>query len=137
VVIDTSAIVAMLTEPGGPAYGAVVVAASTVAMSALNVYETRLVLTGRRPRAPRFAPAVLAEFHSWLDLLQVDVVPFDIEQAILAHHAYQRFGKGFHAAALNLADCAAYALAKLRRESLLFKGEDFAQTDVEAALGSA
>jgi ribonuclease VapC len=80
---------------------------------------------------------VSAGFQSWLDLLRAEVVPFDIEQAVLAHRAYQRLGKGFHAAALNLVDCAAYALAKLRSEPLLFRGEDFAQTDVEAALGPA
>jgi ribonuclease VapC len=62
------------------------------------------------------------------------ITPFDADQALLAHDAYLRFGKGFHPAALNFADCAAYALARLRGEPLLFKGEDFARTDVERAL---
>jgi ribonuclease VapC len=65
------------------------------------------------------------------------IVPFDADQAVLAHDAYLRFGKGFHPAALNFADCAAYALAKFRDEPLLFKGEDFARTDVRPALSSA
>ena len=56
------------------------------------------------------------------------------EQAIMAREAYQRYGKGYHPAKLNLGDCFAYALAKARREPLLFKGGDFSKTDIEAAL---
>ena len=57
-----------------------------------------------------------------------------VEQAKLARQAYERFGKGAHPACLNLGDCFAYALSKARGEPLLFKGEDFPQTDVEAAI---
>jgi ribonuclease VapC len=56
------------------------------------------------------------------------------EQAIIARDAYRRYGKGNHPARLNLGDCFAYALAKARREPLLFKGEDFAKTDIQAAI---
>jgi ribonuclease VapC len=52
----------------------------------------------------------------------------------LARQAYQKFGKGNHPAKLNLGDCFAYALAKARGEPLLFKGNDFRLTDVEAAV---
>jgi ribonuclease VapC len=56
------------------------------------------------------------------------------EQTYLAREAYQKFGRGNHPARLNLGDCFAYALAKARREPLLFKGDDFRLTDVEAAI---
>lgn len=57
-------------------------------------------------------------------------MPFDAEQAVIAIEAFRRFGKGRHPAALNFGDCAAYALARATGEPLLFKGDDFSQTDV-------
>jgi ribonuclease VapC len=62
------------------------------------------------------------------------IAAITIHQTRLAREAYQRFGKGNHPAKLNLGDCFAYALAKARSEPLLFKGDDFRKTDVEAAL---
>ena len=64
----------------------------------------------------------------------IEVAPFTAEQAALAREGWRRFGKGRHAAGLNLGDCFAYALAQERGEPLLFKGEDFARTDVRRAL---
>ena len=66
-----------------------------------------------------------------MNIEMADVTP---EQAKLAREAYQKFGRGNHRAKLNLGDCFAYALAKARGEPLLFKGDDFGLTDVEAAL---
>jgi ribonuclease VapC len=64
------------------------------------------------------------------------VVPFDDEMASVAFDAFRQFGKGReHPAQLNIIDCAVYALAKLRSQPLLFKGDDFAHTDIESALG--
>jgi ribonuclease VapC len=54
----------------------------------------------------------------------------DREQAYVARRAFSRFGKGRHAAGLNYGDCFSYALAMVRSEPLLYKGEDFGQTDV-------
>jgi len=71
-----------------------------------------------------------AEFLTRWD---IEVVPFDTLLVEGAVTAYRRFGKGRHAARLNMGDCAAYALAKARGWPLLFKGEDFSQTDVERA----
>lgn len=62
------------------------------------------------------------------------IAAITIHQTRLAREAYQRFGKGNHPAKLNLGDCFAYALSKARDEPLLFKGDDFHKTDVEAAL---
>jgi ribonuclease VapC len=64
----------------------------------------------------------------------VEVVPFTAGQAALAREGWRRFGKGRHPAGLNLGDCFAYALARERGEPLLFKGEDFARTDVRRAV---
>ena len=64
----------------------------------------------------------------------IEVAAVTIHQTRLAREAYARYGKGNHGARLNLGDCFAYALAKARGEKLLFKGDDFRQTDVEAAL---
>lgn len=64
---------------------------------------------------------------------KIDIVPFTASQAALARQAFRTYGKGRHAARLNFGDCISYALARESGEPLLFKGDDFAQTDVEAA----
>jgi len=62
---------------------------------------------------------------------QVSLVPVDEEQADLARRAYRKFGKGRHPAGLNFGDCFSYALSRALELPLLFKGNDFSQTDVE------
>lgn len=95
-------------------------------LSSVNLLEARIVITGSKG-LPRHW---LEEF---LSNEQIETVPFDENLSDLAFEAYRRFGKGRHAARLNMGDCAAYALAKARGWPLLFKGEDFTQTDVERA----
>lgn len=133
-VVDTSAFVAMLDEPDGPAYLQALVAARRISASALTTYETRVALGSRRHGRRRFKPGAEGQFATLLSGFSVEVVPFTEAHAVLAHQAYLRFGRGHHPAGLNLADCAAYALAQQRREPLLFKGEDFKHTDVEIAV---
>ena len=95
-------------------------------MSSVNALETRIVLEmGKRIDPQRF-DELLARWT-------IDIVPFDETLSDLAFEAYRRFGKGRHPARLNMGDCAAYALATSRGWPLLFKGEDFSQTDVEQA----
>ncbi|MGE3711410.1 MAG: type II toxin-antitoxin system VapC family toxin, partial [Hyphomicrobiaceae bacterium] len=65
---------------------------------------------------------------------RLTTVPFDDTQAALAFEANRRYGKGYHSARLNLGDCAAYALARSLDVPLLFKGNDFTQTDIRRAL---
>ena len=83
-------------------------------------------------------PARHGDAGSWQELdeliarASIETVPFDGEQSRLARTAFIRFGKGRHPAALNVGDCAAYALARVR--PLLFKGDDFARTDIIPAL---
>jgi ribonuclease VapC len=97
-------------------------------MSAVSAMETAMVLAGASGDAVSWAP-----FDELLTRAEVEIVPFDGEQSRLARDAFIRFGKGRHAAGLNLGDCAAYALAASRRLPLLFKGGDFARTDLIAA----
>lgn len=63
----------------------------------------------------------------------IEVVPVTIEQTEVAREAYRRYGRGNHPARLNFGDCFAYALARISNEPLLFKGDDFARTDLVAA----
>lgn len=63
----------------------------------------------------------------------IEIVPLTLELAEVARDAYRRFGRGRHPAGLNCGDCFAYALAKATGEPLLFKGDDFARTDLPAA----
>jgi ribonuclease VapC len=65
----------------------------------------------------------------------IEIVPFDGALALGSRAAFIRFGKGRHPAGLNFGDCVSYALAQSRGLPLLFKGEDFAKTDVISALG--
>ena len=66
--------------------------------------------------------------------VRIQVTPYDDAQAHVAREAFLRYGKGRHPAALNFGDCASYALARVRRLPLLFKGEDFARTDIARAM---
>lgn len=97
-------------------------------MSAVTYFEFGLV-------ADRVGDAAVSEAaFDWIDDLGVEVVPVTATGARLARDAYRRFGKGNHPARLNFGDCFAYALSKESGEPLLFKGEDFALTDVASAL---
>lgn len=75
----------------------------------------------------------MQRLNAFLTDMQVVIEPVDSVQAAAAREAFDRFGKGRHKAGLNLADCFAYALSKTRAEPLLFKGADFAATDIVAA----
>lgn len=129
-VLDTSAIIATVTnEPDGQRYRTAMLDADTLSMSAVAVLETKIVLSAR------FGAAAVAFFDELLETAGIAVVPFDSEMVKAAFEAFQRFGKGGgHSAQLNIVDCAVYALAKIRSQPLLFKGADFAKTDIVAAL---
>ena len=64
---------------------------------------------------------------------EIALVPVTIEQAHAARRAWRRYGRGNHSAALNFGDCFAYGLAEVTGEPLLFKGRDFARTDIDTA----
>ena len=128
-ILDTSALMAILQrEPEREAFTGALTSADKVAISAATLVELALVSEAKGgPEARTEVDALLAQSRA-------EVIPFTAEHAALAADGWRRFGKGRHPASLDLGDCFAYALARHRNEPLLFKGDDFARTDVKAAL---
>jgi ribonuclease VapC len=128
-VIDTSAVVAILMdEPEQNIFKQIIAADLTSAMSAMTFYETSIVMAAKKK-----TPAAARLVDDFVSDLAIDVVVATVEDVVAAREAYFRYRRGYHPAGLNLADCFAYALAKIRNESLLFKGNDFSQTDIVPA----
>ena len=127
-IIDSSAICAILFgEPDTKRYEDAIAGADVRRMSAGNLLEAAIVVESRT------GPLGADQLDALIERAGIEVVPVSAEQATIARRAWRRFGKGRHAAGLNLGDCLAYALAESTREPLLYKGNDFARTDVEAA----
>ena len=127
-IIDTSAVLAVLfREPDARRFEDAIANAWPRRMSVATLLEAALVVESRGGTAAGH------ELDFLLDRAEVELVPVTREHAYAARHAWRRFGKGNHPAALNFGDCFAYALAKSTDEPLLFKGEDFARTDIESA----
>jgi ribonuclease VapC len=128
-VLDTSALlVLLLDEPEAEAYRAVLEEEETRLVSAATLLETGIVIEARKGEAGG------RELDLVIHKAGIDVVPVDAEQVAEARRAYRRFGRGRHAAGLNLGDVFAYALARTSGEALLFKGDDFSKTDVGRVL---
>jgi ribonuclease VapC len=124
-VLDTSAVLAiLLMEPDAAPFAAAIADQPTRLMSSLSLLEASIVLHARK------GPAALRELDLLIHHSRIEIVAFTAEQAEAARDAWQRYGKGNHAASLNLGDCCSYALSRISGEPLLFKGSDFAQTDV-------
>jgi ribonuclease VapC len=130
VIVDTSALMAIVAmEDDAARYAeAMRAAGDRLAMSAATLVEVTMVAEGRG------GEAMAARLDSLLDFAGIEVAELTARQASIAREGWRRFGKGRHKAALNLGDCFAYALAIERDEKLLFKGDDFAATDVKRAL---
>lgn len=127
-VIDTSALVAMLTdEPDAELFEARVADDPVRTMSTASYLATAIVIESR------FGESGGRELDLWLHRASVSLVAVDADQAEVARAAYRRYGKGRHRAGLNYGDCFSYALAKVSGQPLLFKGDDFGYTDVVAA----
>lgn len=128
-IIDTSALIAILRdEPEARHFAETIEAAGERRISAATYVEIGAVIdSARDPVASRRVDDLLTE-------AEVGVEAVTEEHARIAREAYRDFGKGSgHAAGLNFGDCFAYALARATGEQLLFKGNDFSQTDVERA----
>jgi ribonuclease VapC len=129
IVVDTSALVAVLRrEPEADDFLRCIAEADLCLVSAVSYTEAALVLAGRAGGRSSWRG-----LDALLTRAAMQIVPHDAELATIARDAFLQFGKGRHRAALNFGDCAAYALAKARGLPLLFKGEDFAATDLAAA----
>lgn len=131
-VLDTSALLAILCdEPERRSFNEAIEAADERELSAAGLVETAIVLEHR------FGPEGVRDLDLFITRAQIGIAPVDSDQAHAARAAYARFGKGRHAAGLNFGDCFAYALAKTRGDCLLFKGLDFARTDIRPCLESS
>jgi ribonuclease VapC len=127
-VVDSSALVAILLgEPGADALAVTLAGARQPVISAPNWLEAMIVIH------TRLGQAGVAALTHLLDAAAVQVEPVDAALAATAFDAWRRFGKGRHPASLNFGDCFAYALASTLGVPLLFKGRDFAQTDIVGA----
>jgi ribonuclease VapC len=129
IVADTSAIIAVqLAEPERPVFIEIMKEAGAVLVSSVSAVEARMVMYGRRSH-----PGVLA-LDRFLEDPVFEIIPPGLEETKAAYEAFVLYGKGNgHPAGLNLGDLFAYALARTRNLPLLFKGNDFSQTDVAPA----
>ncbi len=127
-IVDTSALLAvLLDEPDAPFFAAAMERARVVRLSAASYLEAAIYLDRNEDAIRR---AMLDAFIQQFDLR---IEPVTADQAFRARQACVLFGKGRHKASLNYGDCFTYALASAFQEPLLFKGNDFVHTDLEAA----
>jgi ribonuclease VapC len=129
-IVDSSVMVALIMrEEGYEGLRDKLLLSEELPRTAAPTYvETAIVLDGKRdPVVSRALDDLVAHF-------EMEVIPFDMNQAQIARQAYRDFGKGSgHPAKLNFGDCISYAAAKALGEPLLFVGNDFAATDIEIA----
>jgi ribonuclease VapC len=126
-VLDTSAILAILQdEPERRKFNEAIEAAESRSISTASFVECSMILESR------YGADGIRDLDLFIAKAQVSLVPVDEEQAELARRAFRKYGKGRHPAGLNFGDCFSYALAQALDEALLFKGNDFSQTDVES-----
>jgi ribonuclease VapC len=132
IVIDTSAVLAILQdEPERRAFNEAIEVAERRVMSTATLVETSIVIEAR------YGADGLRDLDLFVAKADIELVPVDVEQAHAARRAFTDFGRGRHPAGLNYGDCFAYALAKVLQAPLLYKGTDFAATDVGSASAGA
>jgi ribonuclease VapC len=125
-VIDTSALIAILGyEAEAPQFAEAIQSDPVRLISAASLLECAIVIEAR------YGQAGGDKLDQLLHVAQIQVEPVTAEQVATARLAFRTYGKGHHPAALNFGDCFAYALAKISKEPLLFKGDDFSQTDIQ------
>jgi len=124
-VVDSSVLIAiLLLEPDADQFLNQLIDASELYFSAVSLVETAMVIEYKKGKSGA------DKLDELLDELMPTIVEFDKKQAVLARTAWREYGKGRHPAKLNFGDCCSYALAKHLKQSLLFKGNDFSQTDI-------
>ena len=127
--VDASAIVAILTgERDADFLAGRLETARQPVTSAIALFEAAAGVARKKACSITVARDFVLRFLSAAD---VEIVPIREREAVLALEAFDRFGKGRHPASLNMDDCFAYAGARARGVPLLFKGDDFARTDLE------
>ena len=124
-VIDTSALICiLLNEPEANMFAKAISNDNKRLLSVMSLLESAIVIECKK------GPAGGRELDLLVHSASLDVVAMTAEQTHIARHAYRKFGKGKHPAALNLGDCCSYALSRYSEEPLLFKGDDFSKTDI-------
>ncbi|MFD2182108.1 type II toxin-antitoxin system VapC family toxin [Rhodoplanes azumiensis] len=127
-VVDTSALMAILLgEDERSVFEEIILSVPTSVMSVVAVVEATIVLCGKRREAEA------ERLEGLLTDYGVEISGVDADQGALVRQSFLRYGRGRHPAALNFGDCFTYALAKARDDTLLFKGDDFAKTDIVPA----
>ncbi|MGB6690588.1 MAG: type II toxin-antitoxin system VapC family toxin [Terracidiphilus sp.] len=129
-IVDSSAIVAILKrEAGWNDLARTLDSANNTSISASSYVEMSIVVDRWRN------PNLSREFDELLERFNISVEPFTLEQARIARQAYRDYGRGSgHPANLNFGDCFSYALARAKREPILYKGDDFVHTDLRPAV---
>lgn len=127
-IVDTSAVIAILfNESDAEIYANAIARADACRMSAATFVEVSIVVDIQTKNSGS------RQLDAFMRRAGITIEPVTEEHAHLARQAYTDFGKGRHPAGLNFGDCFSYALAKSCREPLLFKGQDFAKTDLTGA----
>ncbi len=125
-IVDSSAIIAIIKgEPETSVFARAMEEAGVLRVSAGTYVEASIVTDSYRD------PKLSRRFDEIMELPKLVIEPVTPEQARIARAAYRDYGRGSgHAANLNFGDCFSYALARAKREPILFKGEDFIHTDL-------
>ena len=128
-IVDASALVAViLKEHGWEEYEAALLESPDNMISPINRMEVFMRLDSLD------GEWLVQKFESFSEAIRLKTESLDTEQLVIAQSAFRQYGKGRHKAALNMGDCFAYALAKAKGQTILFKGNDFIHTDLEPAL---
>jgi ribonuclease VapC len=129
-IVDSSALVAAIKrESDGIRLSRIMDVAHTLRISAASYLETSIVIDELR------SPAHSARLDDLIEEMEIVIEPVTLAQAKIARQAYRDYGKGSgHPANLNFGDCFSYALAREKREPILYKGDDFVHTDLKSAL---
>ena len=131
--IDASALVSIIAnEPDGPVLRKKMRASKHRHISGLVVYETVLALIRKKGKT---RAETLLEVNEFIYRNAIKFISPAIDQDLseLALEAFEKYGKGNHVAGLNMGDCFAYACAKRLKQPLLFKDNDFVETDINKA----
>ena len=129
-IIDTSAVIAVLFDERDAAiYANAIAKADACRMSAATFVEVSIVVEAQTKSSGS------AQLDAFMRRAGITIEPVTEEHAHLARQAFTDFGKGRHRAGLNFGDCFSYALAREKREPILYKGDDFVHTDLRSALG--
>jgi ribonuclease VapC len=127
-IVDTSAMVAIFYgEPEAADFTQLVHGEAITRISVANYVELSMVIE------KQLGPEGMRQVEAFFRRAAINIEPVTVEQGNLARQAFLDFGKGRHKAGLNFGDCFAYALAKDFDEPLLFKGNDFTETDIRSA----